>query len=113
MASQTATAPKKRTRIAKPPGIYDVAPQNETKEAKRVRLAKRLELKLLELSAKRVTKACNAITLVGNLATYRPTEEDAEKIMKELTDACMFVAQRLAGVKRDKTKFTLREVKVS
>lgn len=63
---------------------------------------------LKELAEKRVPKALKAISLVGNLATRKPTKEEAGKIVEALEKAVKTVSQRLYAEKIEGEKaFTL------
>lgn len=65
------------------------------------------EQKLSRLAAKRVTKACKYISLVGNLAAYRPTDKDIDKMMEALGQSCAQVEARLRGTRKESFNFTL------
>ncbi len=59
---------------------------------------------LKRLARRRVTEAIKRIRLVGNLSSYRPTEEQAKLILKALDDEMNAVERRLLqqpGVKQD------------
>jgi len=71
-------------------------PPDETREAKLVRLANA-----------RVTKACKYIALVGNLAGYKPTPGQVDKIMTALGESCARVNNRLDGVRRELVNFQI------
>ena len=71
-------------------------PTDETREAKLVRLANA-----------RVTKACKYIGLVGNLAGYKPTPGQVDKIMTALGESCARVNNRLDGVRRESVNFQI------
>lgn len=71
-------------------------PENETREQKLMRLAEA-----------RVTKACKYISLVGNLAAYRPNAAQIELIMKALGESCANVNNRLDGGRKDSVTFRL------
>jgi len=78
---------------------------NATPEVKETK-----EQKLLRLAASRVQKACKAISLIGNLAAYAPTDEDIDRMMAALGDQCASVENRLRGRRTKLTPFSLREV---
>jgi hypothetical protein len=86
--------------VAKPAAQPVTEPVKETREAKLERLANA-----------RVSKTIKAISLVGNLAAYKPTEPEADAILGALTAALQHVAQRLAGVKTTVGPFSLRTYK--
>lgn len=65
------------------------------------------EQKLVRLANARVNKACKAISLVGNLAAYKPTLEVSAEIMAALANACDGVEKRLTGVQKQATTFSL------
>ena len=71
------------------------------------------EQKLLRLASKRVSKACKYISLIGNLAAYKPTPSDVDRIMSALGEHCAYVDNRLRGSKSTETAFTLREIQPS
>lgn len=71
---------------------------NETKEQKLSRLAN-----------KRVTLACKYIRLVGNLATYKPSAKQIEKIMLALGESCAAVQNRFEGTRKESVTFRLIE----
>jgi hypothetical protein len=66
------------------------------------------EDKLRRLANARVTKACKYISLCGNLAAYKPTLEDAEKIVGALANACQSVETRLSGATKTVVTFSLK-----
>lgn len=74
-----------------------LAPENESKHDKLTRLANG-----------RITKACKAIMQIGNLAAYKPTESEIEKMMQALGETCAGVQNRLNGVRRESITFSLR-----
>lgn len=93
-------APTKR------PGKTPLTP--EQKEARAAVLkAETKEDKLRRMAKARVTKAVNVIRLIGNLAAYKPTEEQTDKIMEAIGSMCAAVEARLRGVKRDDKPFTI------
>ncbi len=65
------------------------------------------EQKLKRLSAVRVNKALNAISLCGNLASYKPTAEQSKRITDALDSAVDSVEKRLAGTVSASQAFTL------
>ncbi|MDR5730670.1 MAG: hypothetical protein RB191_24940 [Terriglobia bacterium] len=65
------------------------------------------EDKLRRLAIKRVNKAVNSIRLIGNLAAYKPTDEQVDKIMEQLGETCARIDARLRGTKKDAAAFTL------
>ena len=66
------------------------------------------ELKLKELANKRVPAAIEKIRLIGNLASYKPTPGQVDKIMAELRSACKKVEDRLRGsVEEEQKQFEL------
>lgn len=71
-------------------------PENETREQKLMRLAEA-----------RVTKACKYISLVGNLAAYRPNAVQIGLIMSALGESCANVNNRLDGSKKETVTFRL------
>ena len=74
-------------------------PDGPAKDQERARLADMVlgnkRAKLIELSGKRVSVAIKRISLVGNLAAYKPTEAEAEKIVEALEAAVGVVRTRL------------------
>ena len=64
--------------------------------------------KLIRLSAFRVTRACKLIQQIGNLANYKPSEPEIERIMQALGESCASVQNRLNGIRRDSITFSLR-----
>jgi len=83
----------------KVPHVIDTSEVKETKEQK-----------LLRLAAARVQKACKAISLIGNLAAYAPTDEDIDRMMAALGDQCASIENRLRGRLTKLAPFSLREV---
>lgn len=77
----------------------DEKPVEKTPETK--------EQKLLRLANARVTKACKYISLVGNLAAYKPTPAQSERILEALNASCETVAARLAGTRSESITFRL------
>ena len=65
------------------------------------------EQKLTRLANARVTKACKYIALVGNLACYKPTPGQVDKIMSALGESCARVNNRLDGVRRESITFRI------
>lgn len=65
------------------------------------------EDKLKRLGMARVKKACNTIRLVGNLAAYKPTDEQIDAIMEQLGSSCAAIDARMRGTKRTEVNFTL------
>lgn len=65
------------------------------------------EQKLTRLASKRVSKACKYIALVGNLAAYKPTDAQIDKMMEALGASCAGVEARMRGTRRDSFTFTL------
>lgn len=74
----------------------EIAPILETREQKLERLA-----------GKRVTSALNKIRLIGNLAAYKPDDEQVDKICVALADAAQRVEARLRGTRKESAEFTL------
>lgn len=66
------------------------------------------EQKLIRLSDARVTKACKYISLIGNLAAYKPTSADVDSIMSALGGACAQIESRLRGGVKEVIAFSLR-----
>ena len=91
-ASTTAPATDKMSKIRAARAV----PPDETREEKLVRLANA-----------RVTKACKYITLIGNLAAYKPSDKQVEKIMSALGESCARVNNRLDGVRRESVTFRI------
>jgi len=71
------------------------------------------EQKLIRLATSRVAKACKSISLIGNLAAYRPTEKDVDTIMEALGATCAGVENRLRGVQKGAKPFSLRTIPAS
>lgn len=69
------------------------------------------EQKLLRIANRRVPKAIKAISMIGNLAAYKPTQEDVDSIMSALGEMCALVEARLRGNAKQTVGFTLRTVK--
>lgn len=65
------------------------------------------EQKLERLAGKRVTSALNKIRLIGNLAAYKPDDEQVDKICVALADAAQRVEARLRGTRKESAEFTL------
>lgn len=65
------------------------------------------EQKLVRLANARVTKACKYISLVGNLAAYKPTDAQIAKIMAALADSCARVENRMTGTRTESISFTM------
>lgn len=63
--------------------------------------------KLVRLAEKRITKAVNTIRLIGNLAAYKPTDPQVDKMMEALGEACARVDARLRGTRKADEKFSL------
>lgn len=85
-----------------------------TKPAKRVKkekdptaLKETKEQVLLRLANFRVPKAVKYILYIGNLATYKPTDQDVANIMGALAAACEAVENRLRGAKVTVSDFKL------
>lgn len=64
------------------------------------------EQKLQRLGVKRVNAALTKIRLIGNLATYKPTDAQTDKIMQTVGEAMAMVEARLRGVRRSEADFT-------
>lgn len=65
------------------------------------------EQKLIRLAGKRVTAALNKIRLIGNLAAYKPSDEEVDKICIAIADATQRVEARLRGTRKEAAEFTL------
>lgn len=65
------------------------------------------EQKLARLGNARVTKAIKSIGLVGNLATYKPTDAQIDKIITALAESCQRLDSRLRGTRRESYTFTI------
>lgn len=65
---------------------------------------------LLRLSGPRVEKAVKAISIIGNLAAYKPTSDDVDAIMMALGGACAVAESRLRGGKLTDYSFSLRDL---
>jgi hypothetical protein len=63
--------------------------------------------KLVRLASARVPKAIKQIAFVGNLAAYKPTQEQVLRIMKALDDACEAAEARLKGTATAAAGFSL------
>lgn len=87
----------KSVKVDKRAGVSETPVPVETKEQK-----------LIRLSTARVGKACKAISLIGNLAAYKPTDDDVDKIMEALGGQASSVEARLRGVKKEIQPFSLR-----
>jgi len=66
------------------------------------------KVKLKELAEKRVPAAIEKIRLIGNLAGYKPSSQQVDKIMSALCDACKKIEGRLRGnVEEEEAPFEL------
>lgn len=65
------------------------------------------EQKLARLSAKRVTNALNKIRLIGNLAAYKPTDEQVDKICLAVATSGQMLEARLRAHVKTEESFTL------
>lgn len=65
------------------------------------------EEKLSRLAQKRVTIALTKIRLIGNLAAYKPTTEQVNKIIETLATACQAIDARLRAAAPTEGQFTL------
>lgn len=63
--------------------------------------------KLERLATARVTRACKYIAYCGNLAAYKPTSAQVEKILGALVASCQGVQRRLEGTRVESFTFTL------
>lgn len=63
--------------------------------------------RLVRLANKRVPRAVKAIALIGNLASYKPTENQTKYILTALSEALETVKARFAGTKQEEKSFTL------
>lgn len=57
------------------------------------------EQKLVRLANVRVPKAIASINRIGNLASYKPSQEQSARIISALSEAIKSVSARLSGVK--------------
>lgn len=64
--------------------------------------------KLIRLAGARVTKACRAIQLVGQLANYKPSANEIAAMERALGESCAACINRLNGVRKESIVFTLR-----
>lgn len=62
---------------------------------------------LLDLGGKRVAKALKSIRLIGNLAAYKPTDDQVDRIITAIATQTQAVEARLRGTKRDTVHFSL------
>ena len=85
--------------MSKPKKVVKPADAPEAVETK--------EDKMVRLGTARVTRACNAIRLIGNLAAYKPTEAQIALIEETLGQSCSSVVMRLRGTRKDSFTFTL------
>ena len=83
-------------------------PDNEPNDRKAARLAQLRSLRLVRLADKRVPKALKAISAIGNLATYRPTDEEVSVIMDTVHTVCAMTEARLRGQSKAVATFSLR-----
>lgn len=65
------------------------------------------EEKFRRLANRRVPKALNVIRTIGNLAAYKPTDQQTDAIMEALGGACAQLEQRLRMNKPQETTFAL------
>lgn len=65
------------------------------------------EEKLTRLAAKRMHAAVTKIRLIGNLAAYKPTEAQINKLMEHLGESCARVDARLRASAPIEESFTL------
>lgn len=63
--------------------------------------------KLRRIGMERIKKAVNTIRLIGNLAAYKPTDEQIDKIMEALGGACAAIDARLRGTRKSDVDFNL------
>lgn len=66
------------------------------------------EQKMVRLGNKRVERAIGNIRLIGNLAAYKPSEEQIDQIMTALGASCAKVEARLRGQSKESYTFSLR-----
>jgi len=113
---QAVTAPPAETKTSLPPLAESqpinggVTPAAETPKPVKVRTAvpESKHDALVRLADKRVTKACKCIALVGNLAAYKPSALEIERIEQTLGEACARTINRLNGVRNESITFSLR-----
>lgn len=103
-------APKAARKPSIPTGelVLMTAPHGETGDQKTIRLAALRSLRLVRLADKRVPKALKAISAIGNLATYRPTDEEVSVIMDTVHQVCAMTEARLRGQSKAVATFSLR-----
>jgi len=65
------------------------------------------EQKLIRLANYRVTKACKYINYIGNLAAYKPTESQIDKMVEALGQSCARVEARLKGTRSESISFQI------
>lgn len=109
-----AKATKTATPITEKPRLTpaQIAKRNEERKAraehKRLLIANEDKpAKLRRIGNDRLKKACNGIRLIGNLAAYKPTDEQIDKIMEALGSSCAAVDARLRGTRRDNVDISL------
>jgi len=94
-----------------PEMIYHTPPEKgETEDQKAARIAhnaKARSLRLVLIGTKRVNRAVKSIQLIGNLAAYKPKDEQVDKICQALAEACQLLEARLRGTIRKDVDFTL------
>lgn len=66
-----------------------------------------LQATFKRLAVQRVNKALKAISLIGNLASYKPSIEQVAAVEKALADAHNMAIQRLKGAKVAEGGFNL------
>jgi hypothetical protein len=79
--------------------IPNEAARQEAKEAR--------ESAFKRLAIKRVNKALKALSLIGNLASYKPNISQVGTIERALTDAHNNTIERLKGTAKSVGSFTL------
>lgn len=87
--------------------VTDITVAPAAKGRKHVDPNETKEMKLSRLGAARVQSATTRIRLVGNLAAYKPTDPQIDKIMTALGEACARVEARLRGTRAETTAFSL------
>lgn len=85
---------KKSTPKAKP--VTDTSIPKESKEQKVVRLG-----------TKRVNAAITKLRLIGQLATYKPTSEQVDKIEQQIGSSCAAMMNKLRMNRKAEETFTL------
>lgn len=93
--------------LIQPEAVADTPLQKAHKARKPINPNETKEMKLSRLANKRVTSAIAKIRLIGNLAAYKPTEPQVDKIMEALGASCAGVDARLRATVKTEVAFII------